>query len=235
MQPSSSENNDFLMILGTIYSAIFFDATLDAVTSSMLTTADDRAEAILTFWFGEPKDPDYGTYRKQWFTKSDAFDEQIRQHFLADYEKAAAGHYAPWRTVPERAIALLLLFDQFPRNLFRGTPRSFATDDQALAIAQDLVNKGTDKALMPAHRFFAYLPFEHSEDRAHQDCCVELMQGLIEEVPTLDEGFNNGLDYAIRHRDVIERFGRFPHRNEILGRESTPEEVEFLQQPGSRF
>ena len=235
MQPSSSENNGLLMILGTIYSAIFFDAALDAMTSSMLTTADDRAEAILTFWFGKPEDPDYGTYRKQWFTKSDAFDEQIRQHFLADYEKAAAGRYAPWQAVPERAIALLLLFDQFPRNLFRGTPRSFATDDRALAIAQDLVDKGTDKALMPAYRFFAYLPFEHSEDRAHQNRCVELMQGLIEEVPDLDKGLKNGLDYAIRHRDVIERFGRFPHRNEILGRESTPEEVEFLQQPGSRF
>ncbi|MGB3293733.1 MAG: DUF924 family protein [Phormidesmis sp.] len=205
------------------------------MTSSSPPTADERAEAILTFWFGEPADPDYGTYRQIWFTKSSEFDDQIRQRFLADYEKAAAGSYAAWQAVPERAIALLLLLDQFPRNLFRGTPRSFATDARALSVAQSLVDTGADKSLMPAHRFFVYVPFEHSEERVHQDRCVELMAGLIEDMPDLDEGLKNGLDYAIRHRDVIERFGRFPHRNEILGRESTPEEITFLQQPGSRF
>ncbi len=197
--------------------------------------AEERADAILTFWFGEPADPDYGTYRKIWFTKSSEFDDQIRQRFLVDSEKAAAGSYADWRAVPERAIALLLLLDQFPRNLFRDDPRSFATDAQALTVAQSLVDTGADKSLMPAHRFFVYVPFEHSEEMVHQNRCVELMRGLIEDDPDLDEGLKNGLDYAIRHRDVIERFGRFPHRNEILGRESTPEEVEFLQQPGSRF
>lgn len=196
---------------------------------------DERAAAILTFWFGGPTDTDYGHYRKIWFTKDADFDAQIRQRFLGDYEKAAAGEYLVWQQAPERAIALLLLLDQFPRNLFRGEPRSFATDAQALAIAQSLVNTGADKSLIPAYRFFAYLPFEHSEEMAHQNRCVQLMAGFIDDVPDLDDGLKNGLDYAIRHREVIERFGRFPHRNAILGRQSTPAEVEFLKEPGSRF
>ena len=191
--------------------------------------------AILSFWFGPPTDPDYGHYRKAWFTKSADFDKQIRQQFLGDYEKAAAGEYASWQAEPLSAVALLLLLDQFPRNLFRGEPRSFATDAQALGVAQQLVNTGIDKTLMPAHRFFVYVPFEHSEDIAHQNRCVELMSALVHEEGDLDEGLKGGLDYAIRHRDVIERFGRFPHRNEILGRQSTPAEVEYLKQPGSGF
>lgn len=195
----------------------------------------NRADAILTFWFGEPTDPNYGSYRQAWFTKSADFDAQIGQHFLADYEKAAAGDYVSWQDSPRHAVALLLLLDQFPRNLFRGSPRSFATDAQALAVAQKLVNAGADRALMPAYRFFIYVPFEHSEAIAHQDRCIELMKNLVETAPDLDDGLKGGLDYAIRHREVIERFGRFPHRNEILGRQSTPAEIAFLQQPGSRF
>lgn len=194
-----------------------------------------RADAVLSFWFGEPADANYGSYRQAWFTKSADFDAQIRQHFLADCEKAAAGRYDSWQDSPRRAVALLLLLDQFPRNLFRGSPRSFATDAQALAVAQKLVNTGADKALMPAYRFFIYVPFEHSEAIAHQDRCVELMKDLVETSPDLDDGLKGGLDYAIRHREVIDRFGRFPHRNEILGRQSTPAEIAFLQQPGSRF
>ncbi len=199
------------------------------------SSTNERATTILTFWFGDPAEADYGHYRKIWFTKDADFDDQIRQRFSGDYEKAAAGEYSTWEERPEGAIALLLLLDQFPRNLFRGDPRSFATDPQALTIAQSLVNTGADKSLMPALRFFAYLPFEHSEEMAHQNRGVELMADLIDNVPDLDDGLKNGLDYAIRHREVIERFGRFPHRNEVLGRQSTPAEVEFLKEPGSRF
>jgi len=193
------------------------------------------SDNILDFWFGPPTDPDYGHYRQAWFIKDRAFDERIRQRFYSDYEKAAAGNYDHWKTTPTEAVALLLLLDQFPRNLFRGDSRSFATDSQALAIAQHLVNTGADKTLIAAQRFFIYVPFEHSENTGHQQQCVALMEGLIHDVPDLDKGLKGGLDYAIRHRDVIERFGRFPHRNEILGRQSTPAEVAFLQEPGSRF
>lgn len=193
------------------------------------------SDPILNFWFGPPTAPDYGHYRKAWFMKDAAFDERIRQQFYTDYEKAAAGDYHYWQATPKGAMALLLLFDQFPRNLFRGDPRSFATDSQALTIAQNLVNTGTDKTLIAAHRFFIYVPFEHSENIEHQQQCVALMEGLIRDVPDLDPGLSGGLDYAIRHRNVIERFGRFPHRNEILGRQSTSAELTFLQEPGSRF
>lgn len=200
----------------------------------LVNTDSSRFQAILSFWFGQPTDPDYGRYRKAWFVKSSDFDAQIRQRFLNDYEKAAAGKYADWNT-PRSAVALLLLLDQFPRHLFRGNPRSFATDQEAIALAKHLVNTSADKCLIPAERFFAYIPFEHSENLAHQERYVELIEGLIEETPNLDSGFKSGLDYAIRHRDTIKRFGRFPHRNQILGRQSTPAEIEFLKQPGSRF
>ncbi|MGB3765304.1 MAG: DUF924 family protein [Phormidesmis sp.] len=199
----------------------------------------NRIEAILTFWFGQPTDADYGQYRKAWFVKNPDFDQQIHQRFLLDYEKAAAGALDHWQensqSPVQASVALLLLLDQFPRNLFRNQPRSFATDPQAKALAAHLVDTGQDKSLIPAQRFFIYVPFEHSEALIDQDRCVELMQNLVNTVPNLDEGLKGGLDYAIRHRAVIQRFGRFPHRNEILGRQSTPEEVKFLQQPGSRF
>ncbi len=194
-----------------------------------------RAADILNFWFGRPSEATYGRYRKVWFVKDPEFDASIRQQFLADVQKAAAGKYNSWVDSPTNAVALLLLLDQFPRNLYRGEPRSFATDAKALSVAERLVNSGADEALIPAHRFFVYVPFEHSEQIERQNRCVALMQKLNQTVPDLDEGLRGGLDYAIRHREVIERFGRFPHRNETLGRQSTPEEIAFLQQPGSRF
>jgi uncharacterized protein (DUF924 family) len=199
------------------------------------TEQNDRVQAILSFWFGNPEDPEYGQYRKAWFIKDAEFDAQIRRHFLADVEKAAAGEYTPWQASPASAMALLLLLDQFPRNLYRGSDRSFATDAQALKVAQHLVATGADKTLSAAYRFFIYVPFEHSEEIAHQNRCVELMEALIQDIPEIDPGLKAGLDYAIRHRDVIEQFGRFPHRNEILNRPSTPAEIAFLEQPGSRF
>ena len=195
----------------------------------------DRIEAILNFWFGNPTNPDYGQYRKAWFVKNSDFDQEIRQRFLLDYEKAAIGSLHHWQENPQSAVALLLLLDQFPRNLFRGQPHSFATDSQAKDLATHLVDTGQDKQLTPAQRFFVYVPFEHSEALADQNRCVELMQNLVNTVPNLDKGLKGGLNYAIRHQEIIQRFGRFPHRNEILGRQSTPEEIEFLQQPGSRF
>ena len=202
------------------------------------TEANDRrlrSQAILTFWFGSPNSETYGRYRRAWFVKSSAFDTQIRQQFLADIENAAKGRYDDWQSEVNSAVALLLLLDQFPRNVYRGTPQSFATDGKALKVAEHMVETGIDKMCLPAYRFFVYVPFEHQEAIASQHKAVALLTQLMAETPDIDEGFRRGLDFAIRHRDVIARFGRFPHRNEILRRKSNAEELAFLQQPGSRF
>lgn len=192
-----------------------------------------RCADILNFWFGDPEAPnsEYGQQRKVWFQKRPEFDAEIRQRFLVDYEKAAAGDYQVWRQQPRPCLALILLLDQFPRNLFRGSPQAFATDPQALQTADYAVEKNFDRQLIPVERMFMYLPFEHCEELQAQHRCVALFQELIATAPELE----STLEYAIRHREVIERFGRFPHRNEALDRKTTPSEAEFLQQPGSRF
>ncbi|PSN14386.1 DUF924 domain-containing protein [filamentous cyanobacterium CCP5] len=191
----------------------------------------DRATAILNFWFGDPEDPEYGQQRKAWFQKDPGFDAEIRQQFLSDYERAAAGEYDVWQSQPRSCVALILLLDQFPRNLFRNSSQAFATDAKALSVAQYAVAQGFDRQLIPAERMFVYLPFEHCEELAQQDRCVQLFEQLMVDAPE----FESTLDYALRHREVIDRFGRFPHRNEVLERDTTPAEAEFLQQPGSRF
>ncbi|MFK8181874.1 MAG: DUF924 family protein [Phormidesmis sp.] len=198
-------------------------------------THSDRAEAILTFWFGASKPKTVGQYRKEWFVKSNDFDQQIRQHFLVDIEKAAQGDYDHWQQQARYAVALLILLDQFPRNIYRGSAKSFETDHKAIEVATKLVETEMDQTLPPVYQFFIYVPFEHQETLAQQNRAVALMTQLVKRHPNIDQGLKSGLDFAIRHRDVIERFGRFPHRNEILGRQSTAEEKAFLTQPGSRF
>lgn len=185
---------------------------------------------ILTFWFGEPDSPDYGKPRKAWFIKDPAFDEALRSRFLADYELAASGQLETWQESPQSCLAFILLLDQVPRNIFRGTPQAFATDSQALAAAKHAVANQFDRHLLTVERIFIYLPFEHSENLADQRQSVELCRQI-----SAEPNSNNSLEYAIRHLEIIEKFGRFPHRNLILGRESTPEEAEFLKQPGSGF
>jgi len=201
--------------------------------ASTAVPSRDRVQAILTFWFGDSSDPssDYGQQRQAWFKKDPGFDATIRQQFLADYENARQGHLHSWIQQPRPCLALVLLLDQVPRNIFRDSSQSFATDAQALAVARQGLGLGWDQSLIPVERVFLYLPFEHSEDLAHQDTSLRLFQSLAQGHPELQ----TTLDYARRHRDVIQRFGRFPHRNGILGRASTAAEVEFLQQPGSRF
>ncbi|MBD2092525.1 DUF924 domain-containing protein [Microcoleus sp. FACHB-1515] len=188
---------------------------------------------IFTFWFGDPeaKSATYADRRKLWFGKNSAVDNEIRDRFLPLHQQAAAGELADWQSSPPGALALLLLLDQFSRNLFRDTPQAFATDPQALAIAEASIAQGFDRAVPPLMRMFFYLPLEHSEDQARQQRSVELFTQLQAEAPELADV----LDYAHKHKDVIDRFGRFPHRNEILHRPSTIEEQEFLQQPGSSF
>jgi uncharacterized protein (DUF924 family) len=191
-----------------------------------------KAQEVLDFWFGAPGSATDGQQRREWFIKSDAFDEQIRQRFGAVIDQALAGGLREWDAEgPQGVLARILVLDQFTRNAFRNTPKSFAGDALALSAARELVDSGAHKALAPWQRSFAYMPFEHAEDAFMQERAVALFTELAAEHP----GFGESLDYAHRHRGVIARFGRFPHRNEILGRASTPEEVEFLRQPGSRF
>lgn len=189
-----------------------------------------RADAILDFWFGQPETPEYGKSRQVWFQKNAEFDTAIRTQFLADYEQVAAGELDGWQNSPLSCLALIIILDQFPRNIFRGTPKAFATDPKALEIAQHAINQGYDKSLLNIQRLFIYLPLEHSENLEHQQQSVEQIRQITD-----DSDSTGILSYAIRHLEIIERFGRFPHRNAILGRETTPEEAEFLQQPGSSF
>jgi len=186
-------------------------------------------EAILDFWFGAPGTTGYGAERAQWFRKDSAFDETIRTRFGAAIETAIAGGFADW-TDDRGLLARVLLLDQFTRNVYRDTPRAFAGDVLALELARGAVERGVDRGLIPVERWFVYLPFEHAEDVAAQEMGLEQFTRLRDET-----GFGGPLPWAQRHADVIHRFGRFPHRNAILGRASTPEEIAFLSTPGSSF
>ena len=192
---------------------------------------DAQAQDVLDFWFLPPDNRDYGQARGEWFRKDDAFDAHIRARFGTLIDAAIEGGLRAWEATPHGALARLIVLDQLTRNVYRGTPRAFAGDAQALALAVALTQAGQDQLLPPMLRAFAYLPFEHAEDLAMQARAVELFQLLSQAQP----GFDGMLDYAERHQEVIARFGRFPHRNAILGRASTPQEVEFLRQPGSSF
>jgi len=192
-----------------------------------MPTADD----VLDFWFGAPGSLVYGKPRGEWFRKSDAFDAEIAQRFGPLIESALSGDLRHWDAQPEHALARILLLDQFARNVFRETPRAFAGDAMALAAARAMVDSGQDRALLAVQRSFVYLPFEHAEDLGLQDEAVHLFTQLAGEAPELE----SALDYAHRHHAVIARFGRFPHRNALLGRASTAEELAFLLEPGSRF
>jgi len=181
--------------------------------------SDETPAEVIAFW--REAGPD------RWFQKDEtergAFDEEVRQRFLALHERAAAGELKQWENTAEGALALLLLLDQFPRNMFRGTPQAFATDPLARAITAAALLKGFDAQVPPDLRPFFYLPFEHSEEIAHQERGIALYTAA---------GDEDGLKWAKLHADIIRRFGRFPHRNKILGRTSTPEEQRFLDEGG---
>lgn len=181
---------------------------------------------VLDFWFGAPEPDIFGERRECWFKVDPEFDAQIRSQFEEAVETAADGGHDPLARTAEGALALIILLDQFPRNLYRGSARAFATDPKALALARAAIAAGHDRKLNTVQRCFVYLPFEHSEDLADQNESVRLFEAL---------GDAEFLDFAIQHRDIIARFGRFPHRNAILGRDSTAAEKTFLEQPGSSF
>jgi uncharacterized protein (DUF924 family) len=191
-----------------------------------------KAQEVLDFWFLPPGSEGHGKGRKEWFSKDQRFDEQIRLRFGAAIAQAVAGGLREWDDEgAQGALARIIVLDQFTRNARRGTPGMFEGDALALAAAQKLVESGADRGLAPLQRLFVYLPFEHAEDARMQEQSVELLTALSKAHP----GFERELDFAHRHRGVIARFGRFPHRNPILGRASTPEELAFLGQPGSGF
>ena len=192
-----------------------------------MQTAND----VLDFWFGPPGSAQHGQRRSEWFTKDDAFDALIRERFGALIDDMLAGGHGDWSLSPEGALARVVVLDQFTRNVFRGTPHAFAGDALALATARQVVARGWDAQLLPVQRAFVYLPFEHAEDLAAQREAVQLFAKLS----AAELSLADYEAYARAHHDIIERFGRFPHRNAILGRVSTPEEEAFLQQPGSRF
>jgi len=197
------------------------------------------AATVLTFWFGEDEPDDAKLARRQralWWSKNEATDSEIAARFESWVTAVAAGELKTWAATPSGLLALILLTDQFPRNIYRGTPQSFAYDPQALRWSRNGLAKGMDRKLRPVQRVFFYLPFEHAESRADQEQALRLFQQLLDEVPDAQKAvFDGFMKFAVRHHDIIARFGRFPHRNAILGRKSTAEEEAFLRTPGSSF
>ena len=193
-----------------------------------------HAQQVLDFWFLPRDDPGHGQPRAHWFRKDEGIDAEIRDRFGALIDSALIGGVDHWLSSPIEplpALARILVLDQFTRNAFRGGARAFAGDALALQSARALVASGADRSLSGVQRQFAYLPFEHAEDLAHQRTAVQLFQQLA-----IDEPAHTDLvTWAQRHLDVIARFGRFPHRNAALGRPSTDDERSFLQGPGSSF
>jgi len=199
-------------------------------------TADP--ESVLAFWFGAPGSAAEvaGRQGKLWFGKSPVNDQRVIEHFTDTLAAASQGGLDHWADTPRGRLALMIVLDQFPHHLHRDRPQAFATDPQALALSLAALAAGEDRQLAPIERVFLYLPLEHAESVAMQDRSVALYETLAREAAADERAlFDDFLDYARRHRDVVARFGRFPHRNAILGRPSTPEELEFLKQPGSRF
>ncbi|MGH6865121.1 MAG: DUF924 family protein [Methyloceanibacter sp.] len=179
----------------------------------------DAIDEVVRFWFEELKP-------KDWFQPDGGVDGEIEVRFHPLYDELAAGVPESWLARPDGFLAAIIVLDQFPRNMFRGQSRAFATDEAGLALAKRAVDEGIDARLPPKQRPFIYLPFQHSEEASDQEKSVQLFTAL---------GNPLNLDYALRHEVIIERFGRFPHRNAILGRTSTEEETAFLQQQGSSF
>lgn len=190
------------------------------------------AQQVLDFWFGPPEDPGHRLPRPAWFRKDPVFDGEIRERFGATIEAALAGRLEAWAGTPQGALAQVIVLDQFTRNAFRDTARAFAGDARALAAAHAMVATGQDRQLgSGVKRQFVYLPFEHAEDLADQQEALRLFTELGADEPALADLAK----WARAHHDIVARFGRFPHRNALLGRASTPEEEAFLQTPGSSF
>ena len=205
-----------------------------------LKSENELQRAILNYWFGELKEYEApaADFYKMWFAKNEDIDLHIRNSFEEELKNAAEGKLKVWEETPKGILALIILLDQFSRNIYRGTPKSFMQDPLALELCLGGIDKGFDERLHPVERLFFYMPLEHSEDLSIQKRSVEqfsLLEKTFISPPSLASMVRSFRDYAEKHLVIIERFGRFPHRNAVLGRRSTSEEVEFLKQPGSSF
>ncbi len=191
---------------------------------------------IIEFWFGSNLEKDPLSHSKKWFEKDSVFDAEISELFKPELAKVKDGDFATWNETGKGSLAYILLTDQFPRNIFRNQVTSFSFDPYALIAAKYGVETGLDQELSWIERSFYYLPFEHSEDLEMQEMSLLHFQNLQRSSPKMYLDYGDEIyDYAIKHWEIIKRFGRFPHRNAILKRESTPEEIEFLKQPDSTF
>jgi uncharacterized protein (DUF924 family) len=194
-----------------------------------MTPPSPEALAVLTFWF----DP---ANRDEWFASNPQFDTAIRDCFAQDVVLAAEGALTDWSATPSGWLALLIVLDQFPRNLYRGDPRAWMQDLRAQQLALWGIEEGFDRQLPAIQRVFAYIPLEHAEDARLQQQCVALFEALRRDAPSEErDQYMEYIDYARKHQAVIARFGRFPHRNAVLGRTSTPEELAYLAEPGAGF
>ena len=194
-----------------------------------------RIDEILTFWFGESRtDPEaFAERQPRWFRANPDFDDEIRRRFMADLERAKTGELDAWAAVPAGRLAVVVLLDQFPRNIFRGTPDAFMRDQAALRYCLDGIDSGADRALSVVERSVFYLPLNHAEDLGVQERAVQVVEQLVSDCPPLIRPQIEWARAAFHdHRDTIRRFGRFPHRNAILGRTSTVEELDFLHSDG---
>lgn len=187
--------------------------------STTLVRPTVDANTILQFWFTELKPQD-------WFSADTKLDNLIRERFLEVYKQAAAGELYSWRETAEGRLAEIIILDQFSRNIFRGHEKAYATDDMALVLAQEAIANEADNNLSPEYKAFMYMPYMHSESKLIHEVAVKLFS---------QPGLESNLDYEMKHKAIIDRFGQFPHRNKILGRESSVAEVEFLKQPDSSF
>ena len=183
---------------------------------------DPLASEILTFWYGHTDLTREMERREIWFRSEPAFDAEITTRFQEIHERAGGGAFDHFMDIPSACLALAIILDQFPRNMYRGSPRSFGTDAKAREVARIALDRGHDQVMSSWHRAFLYLPFEHSENMDDQDRACALYETL---------GHERSLQAALDHREAIRRFGRFPHRNAVLGRANTPEETEYLKDP----
>jgi len=200
----------------------------------------EKIKKIVHFWFGDLKKNEVpgDDKQKSWWMKDAEFDKRIKDNFGNDLKKAINGDLDDWKTSPEGSLALIILLDQFSRNIHRDTIKAFSQDDKSIEICLEGIEKGFDKKLHPVQRIFFYIPLMHSEDIDMQEKSLKYFSGLVKEYKeseSVADVVSNSYKFAVKHYDIIKRFGRYPHRNEILGRESTPEEIEFLNQPGSSF
>ena len=203
----------------------------------------DKIDKIIQFWFEgltddvliEKKNP----IVKKWFVKDAKFDQEIRMRFEEDIQKAARGEYNSWEDSPQGVLALILLFDQFPRNIYRGLPEAYAFDLKALALSLQAIHREDDLKLPLIQRIFIYMPLEHDENIKVQMKSIQCFKNIVklaqQKSPQNVSYFEYNLTYALKHEAIVQEFGRFPHRNAILKRASTPQEVTFLKKPNSSF